>query len=54
MTKVLVYELEEMPDGTLRIGNSVDVLVDEAVLLVDQKKAKFPDHPIGVVPEEWT
>ena len=51
--KVIVYELEELPDGTLRVGNSIEVPVEEALMLVDQRKAKFPDAPIGVVPERF-
>ncbi|WZO97311.1 hypothetical protein EP7_004336 [Isosphaeraceae bacterium EP7] len=52
--KVVVYELEKMLDETLRIGNSIEVPQSEAIRMVDQKKAKFPDHPIGVIPEELT
>lgn len=50
---VTVYELDELPDGTLRVGNSYECPVEEALMLVDQRKAKFPDASIGVVPERF-
>lgn len=53
-TKVTVYELEEMPNGRRRIGNSIEVPLEEALMLVEQKQAKFPDAPIGHVPERFT
>lgn len=50
--KVLVYELHECRDGTLRIGNSLELPMSEARMLVEARKVKFPDCAIGVLPED--
>lgn len=49
-SKVVVYELVELEDKTLMIGNSIEVGTAEAVALIKDKKAKHPDACIGVVP----
>lgn len=51
--KVFVIELERMPDDTLREGNSVELPLSEALMRVDQTSAKFPELPIGVIPEKF-
>lgn len=50
---VVMYELVERPDGTIGIGNSLEVSKSEAVLLIRQKRAKHETAPIGVVPVGW-
>lgn len=47
---VTLYELVELEDKTLMVGNSIDVGTAEAVALIKDKKAKHPDACIGVVP----
>ena len=49
---VMLYELEEMPDGTYRVGNSFEAEEKEAADLVKTNKAKYADCPIGVLPGE--
>lgn len=51
--KVVVIELEKMPDDTLREGNSIELPLGEALMRVDQTSAKFPELPIGVIPEKF-
>lgn len=51
--KVIVIELEKMPDNTLREGNSIELPLSEALMRVDQTSAKFPELPIGVIPEKF-
>jgi hypothetical protein len=50
---VVVYLLEKMEDGTLRIGNSHECPVEEAELMIKQQMAKHLAYPIGVLPDEW-
>lgn len=50
---VEIYELEERLDGTVGIGNSFLVPMDEAVKRIRNKEAKAASAPIGVVPENW-
>lgn len=50
---VIVFELLDLPDGTIGIGNSREVEIEEAILLIEQRQAKSAFCPIGVVPEEW-
>ena len=51
--EVIVLEVEQLPDGTSRIGNSIKLFVDEALARVDMRTAKFPELPIGVIPEKF-
>lgn len=51
--KVTVYELEKLADGTLRVGNSLEVGVAEAVAMIKAQTAKAADACIGDVPEGW-
>lgn len=50
---VTVWELVERPDGTIGIGNSMDVPVSEAIELIRQEQAISGGTPRGVVPDEW-
>lgn len=50
---VTVYLIEKRADGTLGIGNSHECSPDEAVLMIEAGEAKAPEHPIGVVPDDW-
>lgn len=50
---VTVYLIEKRPDGTLGVGNSHECPQSEAVLMIEAGEAKAPEHPIGVVPDDW-
>lgn len=50
-SKVVVYELVELADKTLMVGNSIEVGTSEAIALIKDNKAKHPDACIGVVPD---
>lgn len=50
---VTVYELVERPDGTIGIGNSIEIDKEEAVLLILQRRAKHESAPIGELPAGW-
>lgn len=49
----VVYLLEQLPDGTLRIGNSHECPRSEAIQMIRASLAKSADAPIGEVPESW-
>ena len=52
--KILLYQIEQRGDGTLGIGNSIEVeSVAEAIDMIKTFVAKHPDYPIGVVPESF-
>lgn len=50
---VTVYLIERREDGTLGVGNSHECPLAEAVAMIEAHEAKAPQHPIGVVPDEW-
>ena len=50
---VTVYLLEDLSDGTKRVGNSAEFPVSEAVVMIEQGFAKAEGHSIGVVPSAW-
>lgn len=50
---VTVYELVERPDGTIGIGNSIEVTKSEAILLIQQGRAKHESAPRGEMPSSW-
>lgn len=52
-SECVVDLLETRPDGTLGIGNAHECSQDEAKAMILAKEAKHPEHPIGVVPEDW-
>jgi len=47
---VTVMLLEELSDGTLRVGNSHECSISEATAMIKEKRAKGVDCPIGVMP----
>lgn len=51
--KVTVYEVEHLPGGYVRLGNTIDVEVSEAISMIEQDEAKSLDLPRGQVPPEW-
>lgn len=48
---VILEELEQLQDGTIRIGNSFECNIDEAILLIRNRKAKHVSASIGVIPD---
>ena len=50
---VTVYLLEDLPDGTRRVGNSAEFPISEAVAMIEQGFAKADGYCIGVVPPSW-
>jgi hypothetical protein len=52
METYVLYELEQRPDGTIGIGNSIEANESDAVMLVQNGKAKFEGYAIGVFPEQ--
>lgn len=50
---IVLQELVLRPDGTIGLGNSLEVESEaEAIALVQDGKAKFEGLPIGVIPSE--
>jgi len=50
---VVLYELVDRPDGTIGIGNSIEVSRPEAELMIRNRQAKHESAPIGEFPGEW-
>lgn len=55
---VTIYELIMRPDGKggetpAGLGNSRECSLEEAVFLIEEKKATSGTHPIGIVPPTW-
>lgn len=50
---VTVYLIEDLPDGTRRVGNSEECDVEQAVVMIEQGFAKAEGYAIGVVPPSW-
>lgn len=48
-----VYQIEELPDGTKRHGNTIEVSREEAIDMIRAGIARHESAPIGVVPAEW-
>lgn len=51
--KVVCYELILSGDRVVGIGNSFETTKKEAVLLIQQRKAKHESAPVGKVPDGW-
>lgn len=45
-----IYHLEKLDDDSFRIGNSEEVSVDEAILMIKNLQAKSALAPIGELP----
>lgn len=50
---VVVHECEDLPDGTWRTANSLEVPLSEAVSLIKAGKARHWEYSRGVLPPEW-
>jgi len=52
--QVDILLVEELADGTKRIGNSLTLGISEAIAMIEVGMAAHPNYSIGFVPPEWT
>lgn len=52
--QLTIQLIERAPDGTNRIGHTVDLPYAEACRLIGAMQAKLLDKPIGVLPDGVT
>lgn len=50
---VTVYRIEELPDGTCRCGDTIDIECSAAVALIRLGTVKAVGYSRFVVPEDW-
>lgn len=50
---VVVVEVVERPDGSVGLGNSLELTMSEAIEAIKAGKVRAETAPIGVVPADW-
>ena len=50
---VVVVEVVERPDGTVGLGNSLELTIGEAIEGIRAGKLKAENASLGVIPADW-